>query len=166
MACCPPNSSTNPAPVAEATAPPTGSIAAPKAHVHLHVPDLAKAVAFYRAFFGSNPVKTKPGYAKFLPIWGPLNLALSEQPAASHGSIVSHLGIQLTSPAAVRAHLQRLKAAGLPVREEMGVTCCHSNQDKFWVTDPAGIEWEVYHINFDVDETTNAAESPSACCAR
>lgn len=23
--------------------------------------------------------------------------------------------------------------AGLPVREEIGVDCCHANQDKFWV---------------------------------
>jgi arsenate reductase len=51
----------------------------------------------------------------------------------------------------VVSHLARVKAAGLPVREEMGVDCCHANQDKFWVSDPDGVEWEVYHLNFDVD---------------
>jgi len=95
-----------------------------------------------------------------------VNLALTESATASHGSVVSHLGIQLASPAAVQAHLRRVKEAGLLVREKMGVTCCHSNQDKFWVTDPAGVDWEVYYLNFDVDEAANAAESASACCAR
>jgi len=37
------------------------------------------------------------------------------------------------------------------VREEMGVNCCHANQDKFWVQDPDGVEWEVYHLNYDID---------------
>jgi catechol 2,3-dioxygenase-like lactoylglutathione lyase family enzyme len=135
-------------------------------HVHLHTPDLERAIAFYRAFLGTDPVKQKPGYAKFLPAWAPVNLALSEHSAAAHGSTVSHLGIQLTSPQAVQEQLARIRAAGLPVREEMGVTCCHANQDKFWVADPAGVEWEVYHLNFDVDEETNAVASSPACCAR
>ena len=49
-----------------------------KVHIHMHVSDLDKSRAFYRAFFGAEPVKEKPGYAKFLPEWGPVNLALSE----------------------------------------------------------------------------------------
>ena len=49
------------------------------------------------------------------------------------------------------AQLARVKAAGLPVREEMGVNCCHANQDKFWVQDPDGVEWEVYHLNYDLE---------------
>ena len=46
-----------------------------------------------------------------------------------------------------------MKAAGLSVREEIGVDCCHANQDKFWVEDPDGVEWEVYVLNHDLDET-------------
>ena len=78
----------------------------------------------------------------------------------------------------VIAQLSRIKAAGLPVREEMGVNCCHANQDKFWVQDPDGVEWEVYHLNYDLeDETTDVAPSraeratglslakTTACCA-
>ena len=74
------------------------------------------------------------------------------------------------------AHLARVKAAGLPVREEMGVDCCLANQDKFWVKDPDGVEWEVYHLNHDLegDGTEPAArtERPdplvgtTSCCAR
>jgi hypothetical protein len=53
----------------------------------------------------------------------------------------------------VMRELARVKAAGLPVREEMGVDCCHANQDKFWVEDPDGVDWEVYVLNRDIDES-------------
>jgi catechol 2,3-dioxygenase-like lactoylglutathione lyase family enzyme len=124
-----------------------------KVHVHLHVADLAKSRAFYETFFGVAPVKAKPGYVKFLPPLGPVNLALSEgAPGARTHAPVDHLGIQVESPAVVTAELARVKAAGVPVREEMGVNCCHANQDKFWVEDPDGVEWEVYHLNYDLEE--------------
>ena len=70
--------------------------------------------------------------------------------------------------------LARVKAAGLPVREEMGVNCCHANQDKFWVTDPDGVEWEVYYLNYDLEgdeEQTRGkgrltlVSAPSRCCS-
>ena len=124
----------------------------PRVHIHLHVSDLAKSRDFYTTFFGVGPVKEKPGYAKFLPDLGPVNLALSEGPATAGAHAVDHLGIQVATPEAVRQHLVRVEAAGLPVRVEMGVDCCHANQDKFWVEDPDGVEWEVYHLNYDLDE--------------
>jgi hypothetical protein len=34
----------------------------------------------------------------------------------------------------------------------MGVNCCHANQDKFWVEDPDGVEWEVYVLNHDIED--------------
>jgi hypothetical protein len=59
------------------------------------------------------------------------------------------------------------------VTEEMGVNCCHANQDKFWVKDPDGIEWEVYHLNYDLEGDDAEAEvrpsglamvAATACC--
>jgi catechol 2,3-dioxygenase-like lactoylglutathione lyase family enzyme len=129
-----------------------------KVHIHLHVSDLAKSRAFYEAFFGAAPVKVKPGYLKFLPDLGPVNLALSEgRPAGAGHGAADHLGIQVDSPAIVRAELARVQAAGLPVRVEMGVDCCHANQDKFWVEDPDGVEWEVYHLNRDLEDVRPVA---------
>jgi hypothetical protein len=70
------------------------------------------------------------------------------------------------------AELARVKAAGLPVREEMGVDCCHANQDKFWVQDPDGVDWEVYHLNYDLEDEVAAPgrsgltlAKDGACCA-
>ena len=142
-----------------------------KVHLHLHVSDLAKSQEFYQNFFGGAPVKEKPGYLKFLPDWAPVNLALSEGRSAREG-VVDHLGIQVDSPQTVMAHLARVKATGLPVREEIGVNCCHANQDKFWVQDPDGVEWEVYHLNYDLEDAAPAAGPASpplakggSCCA-
>jgi hypothetical protein len=95
-------------------------------------------------------VKVKPGYVKFLPAWAPVNLALSTGGPIGAGTI-DHVGVQVDSVEAVMAQLARVKKAGLPVVEEMGVDCCHANQDKFWVKDPDGVEWEVYHLNYDLE---------------
>ena len=123
-----------------------------KVHLHMHVSDLRKSQEFYQQFFGAAPVKEKPGYVKFLPEWAPVNLALSTGRAAGGEGVVDHVGVQVDAPATVMAHLTRVKAAGLPVREEIGVDCCHANQDKFWVQDPDGVEWEVYHLNYDLED--------------
>jgi catechol 2,3-dioxygenase-like lactoylglutathione lyase family enzyme len=142
-----------------------------KVHLHMSVSDLTKSQAFYETFFGGAPVKEKPGYVKFLPEWAPVNLALSIGHPAGEG-VVNHVGVQVDSPETVTAHLARVKAAGLPVREEMGVDCCHANQDKFWVQDPDGVEWEVYHLNYDLEDAAPTAglktlpmAKASSCCA-
>ena len=143
-----------------------------RVHLHLHVSDLAKSREFYEKFLGAGPVKVKPGYVKFLPEWAPVNLALSDGGAAGAGTI-DHVGVQVDAVPAVIAELARVKAAGLPVREEMGVDCCHANQDKFWVQDPDGVEWEVYHLNYDLESEVTApramglslAKSGGSCCS-
>ena len=135
---------------------------APKVHVHMTVSSLEKSRAFYEKFFGAPPVKVKPGYVKFLPGFGPLNLALSQATPAGGRGHVDHMGIQVESGEIVMRELARVKAAGLPVREEMGVDCCHANQDKFWVEDPDGIEWEVYVLNHDIEEVAAGRATEAA----
>ena len=150
----------------------------PKVHVHMKVSSLEKSRAFYEKFLGTAPVKVKPGYVKFLAPFGPLNLALSEAAPSDGPGHVDHMGLQVETGAVVQRELARVKAAGLPVREEMGVNCCHANQDKFWVADPDGVEWEVYVLNHDIeDDTAGCATTPpmksslgvvkaaSSCCA-
>jgi catechol 2,3-dioxygenase-like lactoylglutathione lyase family enzyme len=135
----------------------------PNIHLHLVVSDLARSAAFYESLFGA-PVKVKDGYRKFLPAFAPLNLALSERRAGEPATgVVSHLGIQFDTPEEVRAQLDRVKSVGLPVREEMGVACCHANQDKFWVRDPDGLEWELYRVNFDIEQAV--PPTVQGCCS-
>jgi lactoylglutathione lyase len=142
-----------------------------KVHLHMHVADLFKSREFYEKFLGGDPVKVKQGYVKFLPAWAPVNLALSTGGPIGAGTI-DHVGVQVDTVETVMAQLARVKNAGLPVVEEMGVNCCHANQDKFWVKDPDGVEWEVYHLNYDLEgdeaEMTGkpslAVVGPTACC--
>jgi catechol 2,3-dioxygenase-like lactoylglutathione lyase family enzyme len=136
----------------------------PNVHVHLFVSNVDRSAAFYEALFGT-PVKSKPGYRKFLPGFAPLNLAMSEHRSDGPArNVVSHLGIQFATAEEVHAQLARVKALDLPVREEIGVSCCHANQDKFWVRDPDGVEWEFYNVNFDVEEEAPAAQAATGCC--
>jgi catechol 2,3-dioxygenase-like lactoylglutathione lyase family enzyme len=131
-------------------------------HVHLHVRDLDASRAFYERFLGTPPIKEKPGYAKFLPAFAPINLALSAG-ESKPGNAVDHLGFQVESRELVRDLLERVKASGLAVREEMDTNCCYANQDKFWVRDPDGIEWEIYHLNYDLEDEL-VGSAPSTCC--
>ena len=117
----------------------------PNIHLHLVVSDLARSAAFYESLFGA-PVKVKDGYRKFLPSFAPAEpRTLRAARRGGRRGIVSHLGIQFETSEEVQAQLARVKSLGLPVREEVGVSCCHANQDKFWVRDPDGVEWEFYN---------------------
>ncbi len=134
----------------------------PKIHLSFPVRNLDRSVAFYKQFFGEDPVKVLPDYVKFLPAVAPLNLALypgDTSPADGR----NHYGIEVRDLQAVMAHLHRIRASGLSVREEMDVDCCHANQDKFWVEDPDGREWEIYVLNRDLDQPGTRRED--GCCA-
>ena len=123
----------------------------PKIHLSFDVSDLESSITFYTKFFGEDPVKIKPEYAKFLPSAAPLNLALNAG-AKADGGAGHHMGIQVEDRETVLNYLQRIKTAGLTTDEEMNVDCCHANQDKFWVKDPDGRRWEIYVLNRDIDE--------------
>jgi catechol 2,3-dioxygenase-like lactoylglutathione lyase family enzyme len=128
-----------------------------KAHLALNVRDVAGSLDFYRKLFGVEPVKTRSGYAKFDVQNPPLNLSLNESPSVSGGEL-SHMGIQVASTEDVLAIRQHWNEAGLTIRDEMQTNCCYAIQDKTWVKDPDGNEWEVFVVLQD-----NLLES-SACC--
>src|SRR5438128_11946139 len=98
-----------------------------KVHVHMQVSDLSKSREFYERFFGGDPVKVKPGYVKFLPEWAPVNLALSQGRGGGVGTI-AHMGFKVDARTPVMVRLRRVKAAGVPVREELGVNSRPGNQ--------------------------------------
>ena len=139
-----------------------------KAHVALNTPRFEESVRFYRTFLGLEPVKLKPGYAKFDVAEPGLNLTLNASPDRGVGAL-NHLGIQVQSTAAVREAAERLKAEGLATFEEENTDCCYALQDKVWVTDPNGYKWEVFVVK--VGDTSVASPSvaaprvDSSCCA-
>ncbi len=58
---------------------------------------------------------------------------------------VEHLGIQVDSTDELAEVYGRLRQADAPVLEEGHTTCCYAKSEKSWVTDPAGLSWEVFH---------------------
>jgi catechol 2,3-dioxygenase-like lactoylglutathione lyase family enzyme len=132
-------------------------------HVHLKVRDLEASRDFYQRFLGVGPVKAKPDQIKFLPPLAPVNLVLSTaRRGETPGGVVNHLGIEVDSAAAVESHLARVRAAGIATRAQLNVNCCYANQSKFWVIDPDGVEWELYHVNHDLVEKRGGGIEPAA----
>jgi hypothetical protein len=82
---------------------------------------------------------------------------LNQSPEHGPGGL-SHLGIQVASTEEVLAVRRQWTDAGLTTQDEMQTNCCYAIQDKTWVQDPDGNQWEVFVVLED-----NLAESP-ACC--
>jgi len=131
------------------------------AHVGLNVTSLEKSIEFYTNFFGVAPVKEKTDYAKFLLETPGLNFTLNLKDEVS-GNQVGHFGIQVESPEEILIHKNRLEANGIvPHFEEINTTCCYALQDKFWVHDPDGNEWEFFYTKADIEVKSN---NENSCC--
>jgi catechol 2,3-dioxygenase-like lactoylglutathione lyase family enzyme len=133
-----------------------------KAHISINVRNVAASVGFYRTMLGIEPSKVRTGYAKFDIHNPPLNLALNEVPDLAGAGALSHLGIQVSSTADVLAYRAQWAERGLVTRDEMQTDCCYATQDKTWVHDPDGNEWEVFVVLKDNLPETAAA---STCCS-
>lgn len=134
------------------------TVQALKAHLALNVRNVDGSIEFYKKMLGIEPSKVRPGYAKFDVQNPPLNLTLNEGSFRERGAL-SHLGIQVGSTDDVLQTRQRWADAGLITRDEMQTNCCYATQDKTWVQDPDGNEWEVFVVLKD------NLESTSFCCA-
>jgi catechol 2,3-dioxygenase-like lactoylglutathione lyase family enzyme len=134
------------------------TVTALKAHLAINVKDVNHSVDFYRKLWGIEPSKVRRGYAKFDVQNPPLNFTLNEVAFNERGAL-SHLGIQVSSTEDVLAVRERWAAEGLFTRDEMQTSCCYAVQDKAWVKDPDGNEWEVFVVLQD-----NLAETAPCEC--
>jgi len=127
----------------------------------LNVNNIDEAIAFYSKLFGTEPTKTRPGYANFSIAEPLLKLVLMENPG--QGGTLNHLGIEVPDIGTVDAEQTRLAGAGLASANERDTTCCYAKQDKFWVQgSPGGESWEIYTVladseSFYGDDTAAAA---------
>ena len=137
-------------------------VTALKAHLAINVKDVTMSIEFYRKMFGVEPSKVRRGYAKFDLSNPPLNFSLNEGSVRERGAL-SHMGIQVSSTADVIAMRERWTQQGLLTRDEMNTECCYAVQDKAWVRDPDGNEWEAFVVLQDnLPEKTAGAAS---CCS-
>ena len=156
-------------------------VTALKAHIALNARNLEQSIDFYQKMLGVQPTKVRSGYAKFDVHNPPLNLTLNENLFNERGAL-SHLGIQVASTDDVLAMRERWAEAKLITRDEMHTSCCYALQDKSWVRDPDGNEWEVFvvlednlaetapcecgnKVNEPVEEQITTTVPATSCCA-
>ena len=137
----------------------------PRMHVSLYVSDIQKSVDFYTQFFGQEPNKVKPAYAKYVLEKPSLIISFVENKERVQSNF-GHIGFQVETLEDLNTKLADAKTKNLVAREEIGTNCCYAKQDKFWVNDPDNVQWEVYYFHEDAEFNDPHYEmnEASACC--
>jgi catechol 2,3-dioxygenase-like lactoylglutathione lyase family enzyme len=136
-------------------------------HVHVHVDDLARSVAFYSKLFAAEPARAEVDYAKWMLDDPRINFAISTR----GGKLgVDHLGIQTDDATELGELKARADAAGMALFDEGETSCCYARGEKHWVADPQGDAWEHFHSLGDIPvfHEAQAADpnlAETACCA-
>ena len=138
-------------------------------HIMLNVADLAKANAFYSQLLGAEPTKVKDDYVQWKLDDPSVNLSLKSNPEHAFG--VHHLGLEALSAAELPALFSQAEAAeaccddpgccggeAACCGESGDVHCCYAQSEKKWVTDPAGLEWELFFTKASA-ETYHASKT-------
>lgn len=144
-------------------------------HLHIAVENLEQSIGFYSVLFDAEPSVRMSDYAKWMLDDPKVNLAISQRGVQAG---LDHVGIQVDTSEELRTLASRLKAAGQSTRDQEAATCCYSQSDKSWVTDPSGLRRETFFTfgqvtKYGEDEEpqappvvkANACGSPkSSCC--
>jgi catechol 2,3-dioxygenase-like lactoylglutathione lyase family enzyme len=113
-------------------------------HVHVRVKNLQESIAFYSALFNTEPTIVKPDYAKWMLEDPRINYAISTGHSENG---IEHLGLQVESETDLHEAYEHMQKAKGTVREEGECTCCYAKSQKSWITDPQGVDWEVFYTH-------------------
>ncbi len=111
-------------------------------HVGLKVDNLDEAIDFYSRLFGTEPTLRRPDYAKWMLDDPRVNFSLDTNGEGAPGT--AHYGIQVESAEELSSMRERIDAAGLRRRDQNDLICGYQLQDKSWVSDPNGLQWETF----------------------
>ncbi len=142
-------------------------------HVHIHVEDLARNIAFYTQMFDAQPARVEADYAKWMLDEPAVNFAISTRGQGHLG--LDHLGIQVDNEADLATMKAQAQSADLALIDEGDTTCCYARSDKHWVVDPQGLPWEHFRTLGTIptfrdspelvqEATTPPAADASPCC--
>lgn len=136
----------------------------PRTHISLYVKSIDETVNFYTKFFNAPAAKVQDDYAKFELDEPALTISfVKKEEASSIGA--GHFGIQVKTKEELNEKLNLARGNKLVETEELDTACCYAIQDKFWVKDPDGYEWEVYQFITDSDKMSDKSEAKAeACC--
>jgi hypothetical protein len=139
-------------------------------HVHAHVEDLQRSIAFYSKMFDAEPTRVETDYAKWMLDDPRINFAISTR---CNKAGIDHLGMQAENSTELEDLGTRLAQADVAVTAQKGVSCCYAKSDKYWTIDPQGIAWESFHSldtvpTYGQDTRSRAVEpnpaAKAACC--
>jgi hypothetical protein len=74
-----------------------------------------------------------------------------------------HLGFRVESNESLEAKKSELSQLLAISLVEENTACCYATQNKFWISDPDGYEWEVYHFLDDVQQNEKKHASAPCC---
>lgn len=137
----------------------------PRMHVNLYVSNIEATIKFYNTLFGQEPLKVKPNYAKYILQSPSLIISFVENPERVQQNF-GHLGFEVATKDDMMKKMEELTLKGLNLKQEIGTSCCYALQDKFWATDPDGVQWEVYffHADSEFNDPLYEEASATACC--
>lgn len=133
-----------------------------KFHIALHVSDINRTTSFYRDLFGQEPVKIKEDYAKFELDNPGLVISFLQKPDEVQAGF-GHLGLRVLSEKELSDKKALIEGKLQIALEEQNTNCCYAHQDKFWVNDPDGYEWEIYYVKEDSGQQEKRHQL-SMCC--
>lgn len=84
-------------------------------HVHVHVDDLSKSIAFYSKLFAAEPTRVEGDYAKWMLDDPRINFAISTRGSAVG---IDHLGFQVDDAAELAELKARAEAADMALLDE------------------------------------------------
>lgn len=114
-------------------------------HVHIKVKNLPESIAFYNALFNTEATMVKGDYAKWQLEDPKVNFAISTGPNIDSG--IEHLGIQVESTGELSEVYTHMENAKGKILTEGECTCCYAKSQKSWITDPQGVDWEVFYTH-------------------
>ena len=131
-------------------------------HIHLFVTDISTSTHFYNHLFASQPTLSKEDYVRWELTDPPMNFAIS-----NHGTPgIDHLGIQNDSNEELEQLIAQYKSkqtSTVDVEKPEESTCCYAHSTKSWLSDPQGIQWELFTTHHNETEFFGK-ESSSSCC--
>ncbi len=135
-------------------------------HIGLAVTDIERATDFYRRLLDVEPSKVRSDYVKFDSSNPSVNLTLNQiNNLERTRNGISHFGIEVKSAASVKEAIRRFGEAGFEIDQiEEDTICCYAIQDKVWLSDPDGNQWEVFVVK-DNKAAERSCDADQGCAA-
>ena len=134
-----------------------------RVHIHLFVDDITTSTGFYNDLFASEPSLSQDDYVRWELSYPPMNFAIS-----NHGKPgIDHLGIQSGDENELGKMVEQYNSnktekSALDSPEQ--TTCCYARSSKSWLSDPQGIQWELFTTHHN-EEAFSGNLASSSCCS-